>query len=97
MNTKIWLGIIALLAITILILVVLRVSNDRAAREIWRSLETPPPTEEFTSKMVANLPEPVQRYFLHAIQPGTPLASSVQIKMHGSLKLQQGLMANPLR
>lgn len=90
--TKIWLGIIALVAIAVLILMVLRVSSDRAARELWEALETPPATEKFTTEMIADLPEPVQRYFLHAIQPGTPLASSVQIKMQGSFKMEQGWM-----
>lgn len=90
--TKILLEILALLAITVLISIFLRVRNDRAVREIWRSLRTPPTTEKFTTEMVADLPEPVQRYFLHAIQPGTPLASSVQIEMHGSFKMEQGWM-----
>jgi hypothetical protein len=101
MNTKIWFGIIALLTIAILILVVLRVRNDRSAREIGQyllvqrlmpTLATSPRTEKFTPELVADLPEPVQRYFLHAIQPDTPLASAVQIKMQGSLKLEQGWM-----
>lgn len=90
---KIGFGFMALLAIAVLILVILRVSNDHAAREIWRSLETSPPTETFTPEMVVDLPQLVQRYFLHAIQPSTPLASSVQIKMHGSIKLEQGWMS----
>lgn len=90
--TQILSGIIVLLMIASLILIWLRVRNDRAVGELWRSLETPPATETFMPEMVAELPEPVQRYFLHAIQPGTPLASSVQVKMHGSFKLEQGWM-----
>ncbi|HBB34023.1 MAG TPA: hypothetical protein DDZ80_22660 [Cyanobacteria bacterium UBA8803] len=89
---KIWFGIIAIVAIAVLMLMVLRVRNDRAVGEIWRSLPTPPATEKFTPEMVADLPEPVRRYFLHAIQPGTPLVSSVQIQMHGSMKREQDWM-----
>ena len=37
--------------------------------------------------MIAELPQPVQRYFLHAIKPGTPLADSVKLKMNGSFRL----------
>lgn len=92
MNTKISFGIIALVTIAILILIVLRIRNDRVARKIWRSLETLSANEKFTSELVANLPEPVRRYFLHAIQLGTPLKSSVQVKMHGSFKMDRGWM-----
>ena len=86
--SKIGFGIIALLMIAVLIVVLLRFRNNQTASGIWRSLETPPATEKFTPEMVADLPEPVGRYFLHAIQPGTPLASSVQLKMHGSFKIE---------
>ncbi|MEA5628334.1 DUF6544 family protein [Nostoc sp. UHCC 0251] len=37
--------------------------------------------------MVAELPAPVQRYFLHAIALQTPLASSVSLKMSGNFRL----------
>ncbi len=39
--------------------------------------------------MVAELPAPVQRYFLHAIALQTPLASSVSLKMSGNFRLSQ--------
>lgn len=90
MNTKIWFGIV-LLAIALLALIALQVRN-RATCELWQSLITSPATEKFTLQMVADLPEPIRRYFLHAIQLGTPLASSVQVKMHGSFKLKQRWM-----
>jgi hypothetical protein len=38
--------------------------------------------------MVAELPVPVKRYFLHAIKPGTPVASSVSLKMSGSFRMR---------
>lgn len=51
-----------------------------------RSLTTPNELIVFTPDLVANLPPPVQRYLLHAIAPGTPLANAVQIDMQGSFK-----------
>ncbi|WP_375511638.1 hypothetical protein [uncultured Nostoc sp.] len=36
-----------------------------------RSLEAVPTENRFTEDMVAELPTPVQRYFLHSIAPGT--------------------------
>jgi hypothetical protein len=33
-----------------------------------------------------DLPEPAQRYLLHTIAPGTLLASSVDLRMHGEIK-----------
>jgi hypothetical protein len=54
----------------------------------WRNLQpTTPATTLFSPSLVAHLPEPVQRYFTHAIAPGTPLVSSVTLKMHGDIKL----------
>jgi Family of unknown function (DUF6920) len=41
----------------------------------------------FTEELVADLPLPARRYFLHAIQPGTPLAWSVCLDMYGTIRL----------
>ncbi len=59
----------------------------RETNKIWHSLETTPNNSVFTTEMIAELPQPVQRYFLHAIQPGTPLANSVKLTMNGSFRL----------
>jgi hypothetical protein len=50
--------------------------------------------ERFDPTMVADLPAPVRRYFLHAIQPGTPLARAVRLEMAGRMRLgaDQGWM-----
>jgi hypothetical protein len=37
--------------------------------------------------MVAGLPEPTQRWLTHAIRAGTPLARSVELRMHGQIRL----------
>ncbi|HEY9653206.1 MAG TPA: DUF6544 family protein [Coleofasciculaceae cyanobacterium] len=62
--------------------------NNKRVDEIWRSLEVTPSSsvDTFTEDMVASLPSPVRRYFLHAIEPGTSLASSVHLKMSGTFK-----------
>jgi hypothetical protein len=41
----------------------------------------------FEPAMVADLPEIAQRYFRHAIAPGTPLYSSVELEMEGNFLL----------
>ncbi|WP_337885806.1 DUF6920 family protein [Fischerella thermalis] len=87
MLTKILLSIAVLLAITFLILVVIRIKNDNEVSKIWQELADLPTEYVFTEDMVASLPSPVQRYFLHAIAPGTPLASAVTLEMSGSFRL----------
>lgn len=44
-------------------------------------------TDRFCPEMVAELPEPARRYFLHAMQPGTPLARVVRLTMGGEMRL----------
>ncbi|PLZ53940.1 DUF6544 family protein, partial [Fischerella thermalis] len=87
MLTKILLSIAVLLAIAFLILVVIRIKNDNEVSKIWQELADLPTEHVFTEDMVASLPSPVQRYFLHAITPGTPLASAVTLEMSGSFRL----------
>ncbi|MBD2433108.1 MULTISPECIES: DUF6920 family protein [Fischerella] len=87
MLTKILLSIAVLLAVAFLILVVIRIKNDSEVSKIWQELADLPTENVFTEDMVAGLPNPVQRYFLHAIAPGTPLASSVTLEMSGSFRL----------
>lgn len=41
----------------------------------------------FDPEMVEDLPAPVRRFLLRAIAAGTPLADSVQLEMHGTLRL----------
>lgn len=88
MFTKIFLNIGVLLAIALLVLAVLRLRNEQEISTKARSLELPA-GQLFTEDMVTALPAPVKRYFLHAIAPGTPLATSVRLKMNGSFKLGQ--------
>lgn len=69
-------------------LLVLRAAGDRGVDRVWRELEqTPSSGQVFSPAMVDDLPDPARRYFLHAIQPGTPLASTAHLRQAGSLRL----------
>lgn len=86
MTTQILLVTSKLLVIVFVILVARKIINDKRVNRIWHTLETEPSHNSFTEDMVSELPVPVQRYFLHAIALGTPLANSVKLKMTGSLR-----------
>ena len=43
--------------------------------------------ETFAPAAITGLPEPARRWLGHAIAPGTPLWSSVELTMHGQIKL----------
>ena len=70
------------------VLVAQRVADDRSVDDVWASLENGPADGRvFTEAMVADLPEPARRYFLHAIRPGTPVASRVRLAQAGSIRV----------
>jgi hypothetical protein len=53
-----------------------------------RLLERPrAPTRRFDVAQVADLPEVAQRYFRHAIAPGTPIYSGIELEMEGTFLL----------
>ncbi|WP_445633154.1 hypothetical protein NSTC745_04780 [Nostoc sp. DSM 114161] len=97
MFTKIFLTIGVLLAIAFIALVIIKIKNEQEVDRIWRSLEVTPTSDRFTEDMVAGLPLPVQRYFLHSIALGTPLASSVSLEMSGSFRMAQEQPWIPMR
>lgn len=69
------------------VLAIARVRDDRYVDGIWRTLEQYRGTgEPFAEEMVSGLPSVARRYFLHAIQPGAPLASRVRFSYSGSIK-----------
>ena len=51
----------------------------------------------FAPEMVADLPEPARRYFLRAIELGTPLAYATQLAMTGEMRLGRDRAWLPLR
>ena len=85
-------GIIILVLAGILFLVIavlgiLRIVDDSRVNRIWSSLQVSEDSEKvFSPEMVEGLPELAQRYLLHAIKPGTPLARRVELKMSGAIK-----------
>lgn len=63
-----------------------RLGKERQVQRIWRSLEIPS-SGRFDPKMVEGLPDAAQRYLLHSIRPGTPLAKAVHLHMGGRIRL----------
>ncbi|MCU0674970.1 MAG: hypothetical protein MUE69_19545, partial [Myxococcota bacterium] len=60
--------------------------NDVTLDELWD--DVPAPTRVFrAAELDPNLPAAARRYLVHAIAEGTPLASAVRLRMHGSIKL----------
>ena len=45
------------------------------------------PGLKFDPAMVAELDEPVRRYFTHALRPGAPLSAGVRLTMTGLIKV----------
>jgi len=72
---------------TVLVLLVLRVLADQNIDRVWELLEVEPSGDVFEEESVADLPEPVQRYLLNAVEPGTPMAATVTLDMSGSIRL----------
>ena len=71
----------------------LRLVRTREVAEttrLWAQLERPAGWQDdyFRADLVAELPDPARRYFLHAIRPGAKLARAVTLEMGGSLRLQ---------
>ena len=59
----------------------------RSRRTDWIRLATGTSADPFTAERTAGLPEPARRWLTHAIAPGTPLWSSVELTMHGEIRL----------
>lgn len=77
------------LAVCALALVGLRLLDRRADHAEWRRLARLQPAlpKRFAPELIADLPEPAQRYFRFAIEPGTPLWPVVEIDMQGQFSL----------
>lgn len=65
---------------------------DRAEMARLISLQPPQPPL-FDAGMVRDLPEPAKRFFLYAIEPGTPLRTVAEIEMEG--RFGMGTKADP--
>ncbi|MGI5836597.1 MAG: DUF6544 family protein [Chloroflexota bacterium] len=69
------------------ILAGIKMSDDRYVDGIWQYLEVQPKGERvFTEEMVADLPDPAKRFFLHSIRPGMRIPSKFHWGYSGELK-----------
>ena len=79
--------VLVLTAILLLGIVALRIREDSRTNRIRSALRVPgEPQDVFSPEMVEGLPPVAQRYLLHAIEPGTPLARWVEIEMRGEIR-----------
>lgn len=80
---------IALFGLAILVLLALRLWDGCADRLEWIRLAALQPVSPpiYDPAMVADLPEPAQRFFNFAILPGTPLLTVAEIQMGGQFSL----------
>jgi len=77
-----------LTVVALMTMAVLRRRDEGKVDGVWQSLEAPSMRQVFTEDMVSDLPAPARCYLLHAIRPGTPLASSVSLQMGGTMLLK---------
>lgn len=80
--------ILIVLAIALAVLAAMHVSYRAAMAAAERALadleqRSTPANRQFDPAMLGGLPEVAQRYFAHAMAPGTPLATSVRLEMDG--------------
>lgn len=80
---------LALFGVSLVALLILRLLDLRADQVEWARLAglQTKSLVRYDPKMVADLPEPAQRFFNFAIAPGTPLLPVVEIEMGGQLSL----------
>lgn len=66
-----------------------RAADGLAARRAWRGLAARQPASPraFDATGIADLPEPAQRFFRFAIEPGAPLLDVAEIRMQGEIGL----------
>ncbi|HNP35274.1 MAG TPA: hypothetical protein PKK10_05430 [Woeseiaceae bacterium] len=86
---KILFGMAVITAAIVLTLGVWRWSDKQADKTVWNTLalQQPKSVLAFDESMITGLPEPAQRYFRYAIQPGAPLYTVAEIAMEGEFSL----------
>jgi hypothetical protein len=91
-------SIAGILFLTVIALWVLRLVDDSRMNRIRSSLQiSGKPEAVFSPEMVEGLPDLAQRYLLHAMQPGTPLARRVELTMSGIIKPRDDAPWMPLQ
>jgi hypothetical protein len=99
---KVWIAIlIGVLTVGIAALSAWRQLDRRANARAWDELVPAYTTDldTFDPAIVADLPEPAQRYFNYMIEPGAPLYTVVELDMTGQIGLGTKLTPNyrPMR
>lgn len=91
---RVWLmyGLVTLLAVLLAVAAWawwVHRQDQAQAHRVWQVIEgwREPDPPRYDPAMVAGLPEVAQRYFRHAIEPGTPLQRVVRLQMEGSFVL----------
>ncbi len=64
-----------------------RLYGDRMIQRRWRALLPRPTSERFDPRSLDDQPEPVARYFRHALAEGAPLDPAVHLKIRGEMRL----------
>ncbi len=85
----VFLIIVILVVIPLGVVRIWRYADDKAARKLWNELAANQPAGPvtFDPVMVADLPEPAQRYFRYTIRTGAPLYTVAEISMRGQFSL----------
>lgn len=90
---RVTLIILAILILSTVVVATIYHAKYRAQRaetlEVWSQIEAMADSNSygFDPESVSDLPEIAQRYFNHAIAPGTPLAKTVELDMSGVFHL----------
>lgn len=71
--------------------------QEQAWDAVWSGLAPAPSGRRFDPSLVAGLPAPARRFFLRALAPGAELASAVELRMTGLIRLRAGSGGLPLR
>jgi len=83
---SIFLAIAGVVSLALAILVVRSRLRRRSLTAIESSLVVLPGKDVFDASMLEGLPETARRFFLHAIEEGTPLSSSVFLRQSARMK-----------
>ena len=75
--------------LAVIVLLVILILDLLRERRVIGDLLSAAGSGTYSGEMVASLPEPVQRYFNHAIAEGTPLAAGVVLEMKGEIRPDQ--------
>jgi hypothetical protein len=98
MNLKFLLVTGALFISILLVLLLIQAKANIEVQQAEQMLQVRPSEPKvFTQDMIKDLPEPVQRYFGHAITPGTLLTTSVKLTMRGQMRLSPDQAWMPLQ